>query len=327
MACATVSSATRDEWPCVDLSRTSIALTEARTNCSKRSWIDVEQRFVFERDAGLRGQREQHALVALGERIDDLFGHRGRGEHEFELGLAVDQLNDADDGVFVVAHRHGHHRLRAIAVLLIERLVEAVFGRFRNLVGVGMRSDLAGERDVAGDRAAGERQHRAQMRTGVVGAGLRDREAQFVGPPSSFSSKNRLPPSARVSSRALRTISSCSFEMSRSAESATPIESKRSVSSVIASAISRMRSASRRSLSKRRAAVIVAITATGSSGRTASPRRARSRPATSSTCSPGSATTIVAAWLSAFDQLERMCDLRCANRAPRAVRLRRGRRR
>ena len=32
-----LSSATRDEWPCVARSRTSIALTEARTNCSKRS--------------------------------------------------------------------------------------------------------------------------------------------------------------------------------------------------------------------------------------------------------------------------------------------------
>ena len=215
------------------------------------------------------------------------------------------QLNDADDRVLVIAHRHDQHRFRPVPVLLVEGRVEAVLGRLGDLVGVVEAHDLAAERDVSGDRAARERQHRAEMGPGILGSGLRDGEAQLpFGPSSPFSSKNRLPPSARVSSRALRTISLVQFrdvafgrERDADREQTVGFLGHRFVDvaqvrgfAAILEQAPRGRPSSRRRRRHRAAA-------------RASPRRARFRRATSSSCRPASATTIVVAPFLGFDQL------------------------
>ncbi len=89
-------------------------------------------------------------------------------------------MNDADDLALVVAHRDAQHRLRPVIVLLVEGGVEAILGGFGDIVGVVEADDLTADRAVAGDRTARERQHRADVRTGVLRAGLRDREAQLL---------------------------------------------------------------------------------------------------------------------------------------------------
>ena len=193
-----------------------------------------EQRFVFQRDTGLRCEREQHALVALGERRDDAFGHRRRCEDQIEIGLAVDQHDDADDGVLVIAHRHGEHRLRAIAVLLVERWVEAILRGFGNFVGVGNAHDVAGEGDVAGDRAARERQHRAEMGAGVGRSGLRDGEAQrgvgaFVRFEQEEAARIRAREFARIAHDEFVQLRNVAFRRERDADREQPIRLARHV--------------------------------------------------------------------------------------------------
>jgi len=73
--------------------------------------------------------------------------------------LPVDELQHADDFARVGRHREDEHRLRQIAVFLVERGVDRVFGLGRQVVGVVDDERLAGHRHVAGQALLRDGQH------------------------------------------------------------------------------------------------------------------------------------------------------------------------
>jgi hypothetical protein len=126
------------EWPRVVGSRCSIAATAAWTKVSK-SVDPLDQVGVLEGDGRLAGERDRQLLVDRGERDHLLFDERHRPQHGAVVALLVDQLDDTDHRVLVVAHRNHQHRLGAVARDLVERTAD-VEGR--------VRSQAIGVRDV-----------------------------------------------------------------------------------------------------------------------------------------------------------------------------------
>ncbi|OGL02365.1 MAG: hypothetical protein A3D33_04340 [Candidatus Rokubacteria bacterium RIFCSPHIGHO2_02_FULL_73_26] len=100
----------------------------------------------------------------------------------------VDQLQDGDHAAPGVAHRHGEHRARAVAVPGVELAVEGVRSLQRDLVHVGDVDGRAGEGDVARDarRREQERLRREAALDLAVPEALRQdvvlgrREAQVI---------------------------------------------------------------------------------------------------------------------------------------------------
>ena len=79
---------------------------------------------VGQRHRGLRGQRagQPHVAVAVGAHV--LLGFLGRAQRPAALGLAVDELQGADDLALRRAHRYHQHGLRAVPGVLVEPAVD-----------------------------------------------------------------------------------------------------------------------------------------------------------------------------------------------------------
>ncbi len=113
---------------------------------------------ILDRNGGLRGQGGCDFLVLFLEG-DGLDLHHGRdADVGHRAALAVQELQHADDAPLGGLHRHDQHRLRAIAMLSVEAVVEPVGGAGRQLPDVGKIQCCAAGRHEASDRGFVERE-------------------------------------------------------------------------------------------------------------------------------------------------------------------------
>jgi hypothetical protein len=188
--------------------------------------LDVlDEAGVLEGDRGLAGQRGHELLVHRGEGDDHLLDELDGLQDDLGVALLVDELDDADDGVLVVAHRHHQHRLRPIAGLLVEGAGDLERRSDGQVVGVGDVHDLAGEGRIARDRVLGEREGKLLERAHGNGIVLGQLEPELVVGVRlrilASLDEVEASPSAAVISRHFKRISSSSLSMSRWAERAT----------------------------------------------------------------------------------------------------------
>src|SRR5216117_3070061 len=169
--------ATRPECPKVVGSRCSIACTAAFTNPSNSRSISSYSRLFSMATAACPASAVTSSTVRLEYGTTWWYVPR-RGEHGVGLALAVDELEDADHFFLVILHGDDEHRLRAVAVPLVERAVDAVFDIRRQEVGIVDHERLAGHRRVPRETRAVHRDRELDERRVGLGVRLRDPEAQ-----------------------------------------------------------------------------------------------------------------------------------------------------
>ena len=133
---------------------------------------------VLDRDRRLSRERGHELHGAPRVRYYLVLHVRRRGEYGFGVALAVDELEDADHFFLVILHGEDEHRLRAVAVALVERAVDAVFHVRRQEVGIVDHERLAGHRRVPRETRAVHRDRELDERRVGLGVRLRDPEAQ-----------------------------------------------------------------------------------------------------------------------------------------------------